>query len=226
MRALLKSGDTERVIFFANVSRQPDIYVLAGNYLQTLDWRSHPEYVKNIVSFYTKARALDLLAGFYDACAQVSSAHEWLKPAKVRWTKVVSFHVGWSGWIPKLRQCSERTQRSPENHGQNVGKQPVSKSNEFICKNRVPWKIYQNKAVCHVQPSGHSGIGRTAANSWHGSDQKEKYLFCLVSDSVQSPNVSWSAPYTWCHENNHPTLHRLFRFWHDFKIVHEMQHIT
>jgi len=71
MKALLKSGDTERIIFFANVSRQANIYVLAGNYLQTLDWRSHPEYVKNIVAFYTKAKALELLAGFYDACAQV-----------------------------------------------------------------------------------------------------------------------------------------------------------
>ncbi|KZS12398.1 Intraflagellar transport protein 140 [Daphnia magna] len=70
MKALMKSGDTDRVIFFANVSRQPDIYILAGNYLQTLDWRSHPEYVKHIVTFYTKARSLDLLVGFYEACAQ------------------------------------------------------------------------------------------------------------------------------------------------------------
>jgi intraflagellar transport protein 140 len=34
MKSLLKSGDTEKVIFFANVSRDPDIYILAGNYLQ------------------------------------------------------------------------------------------------------------------------------------------------------------------------------------------------
>jgi intraflagellar transport protein 140 len=71
MKALLKSGDTDRIIFFANVSRQSDIYILAGNYLQTLDWRSHPEYVKHIVTFYTKARSPDLLIGFYEACAQV-----------------------------------------------------------------------------------------------------------------------------------------------------------
>jgi len=70
MKALLKSGDTERIIFFANVSRQNDIFVLAGNYLQTLDWRSHPEYVKHIVTFYTRAKAPQLLRGFYEACAQ------------------------------------------------------------------------------------------------------------------------------------------------------------
>ncbi|XP_003928427.1 intraflagellar transport protein 140 homolog isoform X2 [Saimiri boliviensis] len=71
MRALLKSGDTEKITFFASVSRQKEIYIMAANYLQSLDWRKEPEIMKNIISFYTKGRALDLLAGFYDACAQV-----------------------------------------------------------------------------------------------------------------------------------------------------------
>ena len=71
MRALLKSGDTEKIIFFAGVSRQKEIYVMAANYLQSLDWRKDPEIMKNIIGFYTKGRALDSLAGFYDACAQV-----------------------------------------------------------------------------------------------------------------------------------------------------------
>ncbi|XP_004438256.1 PREDICTED: intraflagellar transport protein 140 homolog [Ceratotherium simum simum] len=71
MRALLKSGDTEKIVFFAGVSRQKEIYIMAANYLQSLDWRREPEIMKNIIGFYTKGRALDLLAGFYDACAQV-----------------------------------------------------------------------------------------------------------------------------------------------------------
>ncbi|ELW67792.1 Intraflagellar transport protein 140 like protein [Tupaia chinensis] len=71
MRALLKSGDTEKIVFFAGVSRQKEIYVMAANYLQSLDWRKEPEIMKSIISFYTKGRALGLLAGFYDACAQV-----------------------------------------------------------------------------------------------------------------------------------------------------------
>eukprot|EP01135_Chromosphaera_perkinsii_P005240 Nk52_evm9s327 gene=Nk52_evmTU9s327 len=71
MRALLRSGDTEKIVFFAGVSRQRDVYIMAANYLQSLDWRRDPETMKNIISFYTKARALDSLAGFYDACAQV-----------------------------------------------------------------------------------------------------------------------------------------------------------
>lgn len=44
---------------------------MAGHYLQTLDWQRDPEIMKNIITFYTKGRALEPLAGFYDACAQV-----------------------------------------------------------------------------------------------------------------------------------------------------------
>lgn len=73
MKALLKSGDTDKITFFAGVSRQKDIYVMAANYLQTLDWRNDHSIMKNIIGFYTKGRALDSLAGFYDACAQVTS---------------------------------------------------------------------------------------------------------------------------------------------------------
>ena len=73
MKALLKSGDTEKIIFFAGVSRQKEIYVMAANYLQSLDWRKDPEVMKNIIGFYTKGRALDSLASFYEACAQVYS---------------------------------------------------------------------------------------------------------------------------------------------------------
>ena len=47
MRALLKSGDTEKIIFFAGVSRTKSIYVMAANYLQSLDWRKDPEIMKN-----------------------------------------------------------------------------------------------------------------------------------------------------------------------------------
>mgnify|MGYP001793821379 CR=1 FL=1 len=71
MKALLKSGDTEKIIFYAGVSRQKEIYVMAANYLQSLDWTKNPEIMKNIIGFYTKGRALDSLSSFYEACAQV-----------------------------------------------------------------------------------------------------------------------------------------------------------
>ncbi|XP_050298165.1 intraflagellar transport protein 140 homolog isoform X2 [Anthonomus grandis grandis] len=71
MKALLKSGDTDKVIFFAGISRQREIYIMAANYLQTLDWQNQPEILRNIITFYSKGKALDLLANFYVACAQV-----------------------------------------------------------------------------------------------------------------------------------------------------------
>uniref|UniRef100_A0A4W6G1I9 Intraflagellar transport 140 n=1 Tax=Lates calcarifer TaxID=8187 RepID=A0A4W6G1I9_LATCA len=71
MRALLKSGDTEKIVFFANVCRQKELFIMAANYLQSLDWRKNPEILKTIIGFYTKGRAPELLAGFYEACAQV-----------------------------------------------------------------------------------------------------------------------------------------------------------
>ena len=71
MKALLKCGDTDKIIFFATKCRQREIYIMAANYLQTLDWRSDQEILNNVVSFYTKAKALDSLAAFYESCAQV-----------------------------------------------------------------------------------------------------------------------------------------------------------
>ena len=34
MKSLMKSGDTKRIIYFAQTSRERDIYVMAANYLQ------------------------------------------------------------------------------------------------------------------------------------------------------------------------------------------------
>ncbi|KAJ1446802.1 hypothetical protein M885DRAFT_591648 [Pelagophyceae sp. CCMP2097] len=75
LKCLLKSGDTKNIIYYASVSRHRDIYILAANYLQSLDWQSGSdaaaELTKKIVEFYTKARAHEQLAAFYDAYAQM-----------------------------------------------------------------------------------------------------------------------------------------------------------
>ena len=70
MKCLLKSGDTEKITFFANVSRNKEIYVLAANYLQKLEWHENPERMQAIITMYKKAKAYEQLSGFYDACAQ------------------------------------------------------------------------------------------------------------------------------------------------------------
>lgn len=73
LKSLLRSGDTEKVIFFATVSgsKQKEIYVVAANYLQTLDWRTKPDIFKAIVTFYSKAKSFDSLVRFYEYSAEV-----------------------------------------------------------------------------------------------------------------------------------------------------------
>lgn len=71
MKCLLKSGDTDKIMFFASMSRQREVYLMAANYLQSSNWQNDTKILKNIVTFYTKAQAFDLLANFYVTCAQV-----------------------------------------------------------------------------------------------------------------------------------------------------------
>ncbi|CAG9540911.1 unnamed protein product [Cercopithifilaria johnstoni] len=71
MRSLIKSGDTGRIIFFATAARNKEIYILAANYLQTLNWKEDSDLMKQIELFYNKANAYEHLSSFYEACAQV-----------------------------------------------------------------------------------------------------------------------------------------------------------
>lgn len=71
MKCLIKLGNKERMVEFANTCRQPDIYIIGANYLQTLDWTDNEEIVKIIVSFYTKAKAYLNLANFYEMFANI-----------------------------------------------------------------------------------------------------------------------------------------------------------
>ncbi|VDM52826.1 unnamed protein product [Angiostrongylus costaricensis] len=78
MRALLKSGDTQKIVFFANTARNKDIYILAANYLQTTEWQGNAQIIRDIETFYSKAHSHIHLASFYKSCAFVS--HPTLLP--------------------------------------------------------------------------------------------------------------------------------------------------
>jgi len=71
MKALLKSGDTKNIVYYTTMSRNKEIYVLAANYLQSLDWQNDTSTMKNIVLFYTKAKSWESLSSFFDAYAQM-----------------------------------------------------------------------------------------------------------------------------------------------------------
>lgn len=84
MKSLLKSGDTDKIVFFAGMSRQKEVYIMAANYLQSMNWQSDGKILKNIIQFYSKAHAFDLLANFYANCAQVEidEFHDYEKAMK------------------------------------------------------------------------------------------------------------------------------------------------
>eukprot|EP00605_Chrysophyceae_sp_TOSAG23-4_P001489 GSChrysophyteH1.ASY1.ANO1.1626.1 assembled CDS len=71
IKCLVRGGDTKAVIQFASISRNAEIYKLAANYLQQMNWRESVDIMKAIIQFYTKAKSFEQLAGFYDSCAQV-----------------------------------------------------------------------------------------------------------------------------------------------------------
>jgi len=71
IKCLVRSGDTRAVIQFATITRSNEIYKLAANYLQQMNWRESVDIMKAIITFYTKAKAYEQLGGFYDSCAQV-----------------------------------------------------------------------------------------------------------------------------------------------------------
>ncbi|GAB5358318.1 hypothetical protein AAMO2058_000447200 [Amorphochlora amoebiformis] len=71
MKSLLKSNDTDKIIYYATMTKKKEIYVLAGNYLQSQDWRNNAELMKRVILFYSKAKAYEKLANFYDSCGQL-----------------------------------------------------------------------------------------------------------------------------------------------------------
>jgi intraflagellar transport protein 140 len=70
-KCLLKLGDLEKIVYYANTAKVPHIYVMAANYLQNAQWHNDAELMKNIINFYSRAKAFDSLANFFDACASV-----------------------------------------------------------------------------------------------------------------------------------------------------------
>jgi intraflagellar transport protein 140 len=70
VKALLLSGDREKIVFFAGVSRAREVYILAANYLRTLPWQDDADLAKQIATFYQKAKAIDHLVAFYESVAR------------------------------------------------------------------------------------------------------------------------------------------------------------
>lgn len=65
LKCLIQLGSPEQVIMFANNARSAQTWILAANFLQTADWHQNPDLMKNIISFYSKAKAFENLSGFF-----------------------------------------------------------------------------------------------------------------------------------------------------------------
>ena len=70
MKALVRSGDTEKVIKFANLIKKRETFILAANYIMTLKPRQGDKLFETIIQFYTKAKSPDKLGRFLEATAQ------------------------------------------------------------------------------------------------------------------------------------------------------------
>ncbi len=93
LKCLIRSGDTDKIIFFAGVSRHAEIYTLAANYLQTLDWHARPDLAQSIVTFYSKVSSCTLCAVKHAAAARA----------------MVNANKGWAGSVSQASAC-----RSPD----------------------------------------------------------------------------------------------------------------
>jgi len=66
----MKSGDTPKIVSYANISRIKEIYIIAANYLQTIDWYESDEIIEIIISFYSRAQAYKQTILFLDGFSQ------------------------------------------------------------------------------------------------------------------------------------------------------------
>ena len=69
MKCCIKMGNKDKVIEFAHMCRMPELYIMAANFLQNLEWTK--DIVKIIVSFFNRAKAYYNLANFYEVFASI-----------------------------------------------------------------------------------------------------------------------------------------------------------
>lgn len=81
LKMLMRGGEVEKVIFFANHSRDNEMYALAANFLQSQNWSVDKNVYRSIIQFYIKSKSYDSLLSFYDACAQMHMDDERNYPA-------------------------------------------------------------------------------------------------------------------------------------------------
>ncbi|OHS94926.1 hypothetical protein TRFO_38925 [Tritrichomonas foetus] len=70
MKALARTGDTDKVVKFANLIKKRETYILAANFIMTQKPREGDKLFDTVVQLYLKAKAPDKLGRFFEATAQ------------------------------------------------------------------------------------------------------------------------------------------------------------
>ncbi|CAL6057707.1 Intraflagellar_transport protein 140 [Hexamita inflata] len=70
LQSLIKLGDVQKIVKFAQMSRSKECFVAAANFLQTQNFRDNANLMNMIITFYSKANAVDFLVKFFTNCAR------------------------------------------------------------------------------------------------------------------------------------------------------------
>ncbi|OAF69068.1 hypothetical protein A3Q56_03178 [Intoshia linei] len=70
-KSLVRTGEKNKIITYAKRSKNKQVWLMAANYLQTIDNSQDELTMKSIITFYTNANAYESLARYYDSRAQV-----------------------------------------------------------------------------------------------------------------------------------------------------------
>ena len=73
LKALVRAGDTDKIIKIVKVINKKETYILAANYLQTLGQTQGTFIFNQTVLMYKKANAMDQLAKFYESQAMIEA---------------------------------------------------------------------------------------------------------------------------------------------------------
>lgn len=66
LKAIIKTGDTDKVLKLAKMMKKKETYIIAANYLQTLDSQPGSKVFEAVESIYQRANMLDNLLKFYN----------------------------------------------------------------------------------------------------------------------------------------------------------------
>eukprot|EP00796_Vickermania_ingenoplastis_P013382 gene13382-9209_t len=167
MKMLMRGGDVEKVIFFANHSRNAEMYTLAANFLQSQSWSTNEKIYRSIIQFYSKAKAYDSLMSFYDACSQM--------------------HIDEGRNYPEALKCLEECARTMDNAKGGGKSNAVNESKLTMLKARI--EIMRSFVHCQQL------VESMSPDKWGTPEEKRKSdeTISICSDYIKRSRTGTTA---------------------------------